>query len=257
MGVLIPLRNPLRELTPTELLRNAPTMRVRGIGAEGQSRLLAARVLVVGAGGLGSAAISYLAAAGVGHLTICDFDVVELSNLQRQILHSQARIGNPKTASARLRVHEINPDCTVDEVETIDTDNVAQLLADHDLVLDCADSFSTKYLIADAADTLQRPLVFGTAVGAMFQVSVFWSVQNAGFEAVCLRDLYPMEPAPGTSASSDTEGILGAVCGQAGSVMAAEAIKLITGAGEPLLGKILVGNALLNTWDTVVFSGSA
>lgn len=254
MPLTVPLSHPLSPPSPAQLARYHRTCLVPGIGTEGQSRLLAAKVLVVGAGGLGSPVLLYLAAAGIGHITIADADAVDESNLQRQIIHNRAAVGTAKTASAAQRIRELNADVQVAEHGWLDETNVASVVAEHDLVVECSDTFQTKFLLADAAEACGVPLVWGSIVAMTFQVGSFWSKAPAPYPATGLRDLYPNEPPAGTTPTSFEVGVLGAVCGQAGGVMASEAIKLITGAGEPLLGRILIADAAAGRWNTVQYT---
>ncbi len=208
----------------------------------GQRRLLNARVCVVGAGGLGSPALLYLAAAGVGHITIIDNDVVDLSNLQRQVLHRTVDVGTPKVTSAERALHELNPLVSVSARHTeVTADTVYELIRGHDLVLDGTDNFPTRYLVNDACVELGLPLVWAAVLRFDAQVSTFvpapWVPAD---QAVQLRDLFPSAPPPEVVPSCADAGVLGAMCGQVGSIMATEAIKLITGAGEPLVGRVLL-----------------
>jgi len=237
--------------------RYARNLLLPGFGEEAQSRLLEAKVLVVGAGGLGSPVLLYLAAAGVGHLGVADGDAVEAANLQRQVIHSRGSVGTPKTASAAARLRDLQPDVRVIEHGRVTPAGAADLFARHDVVVDCTDTFASKYLVADACAAVGVPLVWGTIVGMSFQVSVFWTAAPAPHPAVSLRDLHPLPPPAGATPSSLDVGVLGAACGQAGSVMAAEAIKLITGVGTPLLGRVLVADAGAGRWDVLPFNTHA
>src|SRR5262245_60670277 len=213
----------------------------------GQKRLKNAKVLVVGAGGLGSPALMYLAAAGVGTLGIVDFDVVDESNLQRQIIHGQSDIGRPKAESARDSVREINPLVNVIVHEQrLDNDNVLEIFAGYDLILDGTDNFATRYMVNDAAVLLGKPYVWGSIYRFDGQVSVFWDEHGPNY-----RDLYPDPPPPGMVPSCAEGGVLGVLCASIGSVMVNEAIKLITGIGETLLGRLLVFDALEMSWREV------
>lgn len=226
---------------------------LRALGEDAQARLLASRVLVVGAGGLGSPVLLYLAAAGVGALGIADPDPLELSNLQRQVIHGTPDLGVVKAESARARLAALNPDVTVTTHPRLTPANASGLLRGWDVVVDATDNFPAKYLIADTCAALGTPHVWGTLVGLAFQVAVFWTRPPAPLPAVTLRDLHPAPPAPGETPTSLDVGVLGAVCGQAGSVMAAETIKVLTGVGEPLLGRVLVGDAAAARWDVLRF----
>ncbi|MFP3712137.1 ThiF family adenylyltransferase [Puerhibacterium sp. TATVAM-FAB25] len=225
------------------------------LGADGQRRLRNARVCVVGAGGLGAPVLLYLAAAGVGRLGIVDADGVELSNLQRQVVHRLADVGRPKVDSAADAVRALDPDVAVVPHRTRLTPETAGLLADYDLVIDGTDNFPTRYLINDACVRLGLPEVWGSVLRFDAQVTVFWGRPPAGVPAVQLRDLFPAPPPPDSVPSCAEAGVLGALCGQVGSVMATEAIKLITGVGTPLLGRVLVLDALDARWREVPLAG--
>ena len=248
---LPPLVEPGRELGRDELARYARHLVLPGIGPEGQRRLANARMLVVGAGGLGSPALLYLAAAGVGTLGIVDDDVVEGSNLQRQVIHGVSDLGLPKTASARRAIAEVNPHVTVVEHrERLTTANALDVLSGYDLVLDGTDAFATRYLVSDAAEVLGIPCVWGAIYRFTGQVATFWGPVGSpgGVEGVTYRDLFPVPPPPGASPDCATGGVFGAMCGTIGSVMATEAIKLVTGTGDTLLGRLAVYDALALTW---------
>jgi adenylyltransferase/sulfurtransferase len=213
----------------------------------GQKRLKNAKVLCVGAGGLGSPALMYLAAAGVGTLGIVEFDVVDESNLQRQIIHGQSDIGRSKAESARDSVLEINPLVTVNVHETrLDNDNVLDIFSQYDLIVDGTDNFATRYLVNDACVLLGKPYVWGSIYRFDGQVSVFWDEFGPNY-----RDLYPDPPPPGMVPSCAEGGVLGVLCASIGSAMVNEAIKLITGIGETLLGRLLIFDALEMTWNEV------
>ncbi|MFF3065133.1 molybdopterin-synthase adenylyltransferase MoeB [Oerskovia sp. NPDC057915] len=249
MTSLPPLVAPSTEpLSPQELARYSRHLALPGIGVEGQQRLRAARVLVVGAGGLGSPALLYLAAAGVGTVGIVDDDRVELSNLQRQVIHGGSDVGRPKVESARDAIADVNPHVSVRVHEhRLDASNVLDVLDGYDLVLDGTDNFATRYLVGDAAEVAGIPCVWGSIFRFQGQVSVFWSVPPVG-EGVVYRDVFPEPPPPGTVPDCATGGVLGAMCGTVGSVMATEAIKLVTGAGSTLLGRLAVYDSLELTW---------
>jgi adenylyltransferase/sulfurtransferase len=238
-------------LTSRQVERYRRNIDVVGVGDVGQSRLLNARVLVVGAGGLGSPVITYLAAAGVGRLVVADGDVVETSNLQRQVMHSGDEVGVNKAVSAAARVRALNPDVTVRVVPRMLTaSSLAGLLAEVDLVLDCCDSFGAKFMISDAAAAAGTPLVWGAAVGMQGQVSVFGVADGEG-RTLWLRDLFPAEPAVGTYPLATQIGVLGAMVGQVGSAMATETIKLLAGLGDPLVGRLLILDAAAGRWDVI------
>lgn len=253
MSLTVPLQREPVPLTEDQAMRYLRTTLVPGIGRAGQERLLAARVLVVGAGGLGSPVLLYLAAAGVGQVTVADTDVVDATNLQRQIVHGRASVGVAKTTSAAHRIADLNADVTVRERGFLTAADVDAEVARHDLVVECSDTFDTKFLIADACARAGVPLVWGTIVGTTYQVGAFWSAPPPGFPTTTLRHLYPAAPPAGSTPSSADIGVLGAACGQAGSAMASEAIKLITGCGEPLLGRILIADVAAARWNTVEY----
>jgi adenylyltransferase/sulfurtransferase len=214
---------------------------------DGQKRLKNAKVLVVGAGGLGSPALLYLAAAGVGTLGIVDFDVVDESNLQRQVIHGQSDIGRPKAESARDSIAEINPFVKVNLHQThLNSENALDIFRDYDLILDGTDNFATRYLVNDAAVLLGKPYVWGSIFRFEGQVSVFWEEHGPQY-----RDLYPEPPPPGMVPSCAEGGVLGVLCASIGSIMVTEAIKLITGIGESLLGRLMVYDALEMTYRTI------
>lgn len=242
-----PLVEPGPELTTDEVRRYSRHLLLPDIGVEGQRRLKNARVLVVGAGGLGSPALTYLAAAGVGTIGVVDDDVVEESNLQRQVVHSTADLGRPKVDSAVDALAALNPLVhVVPHRERLTADNALELLAGYDLVLDGADNFATRYLVSDACTLAGLPEVWGSVFRFDGQVSVFWSGHGPTY-----RDLFGEAPPPGVVPSCAEGGVLGAMCAAVGAVMATEAVKLITGAGRSLLGRLLVLDALDMTWRTV------
>ena len=244
---LPPLVEPAAELTVDEVRRYSRHLIIPDVGMDGQKRLKNAKVLVVGAGGLGSPALLYLAAAGVGTLGIIDFDVVDESNLQRQIIHGQSDVGRPKAESARDSVKEVNPNVEVIlHQDRLDSDNALEVFADYDLVLDGTDNFATRYLVNDACVILNKPYVWGSIYRFDGQVSVFWNEYGPQY-----RDLYPEPPPPGMVPSCAEGGVLGVLCASIGSVMVNEAIKLITGIGEPLVGRLLIFDALEMTWREV------
>lgn len=243
-----PLVAPGPELTLPERERYARHLILRDFGPEAQRRVRAARVLVIGAGGLGSPLLSYLAAAGVGHLTVIDDDVVEVSNLHRQVIHGSATLGMPKAESAARRIADLSDLVDVDaRVERLDPANVADYVAECDVVVDGSDNFATRYLVADACEIAGIPLVWGTLDRYRAQVSVFWSAPPAGYDPVGLRDVYPQPPAPGTVPSCGEAGILGALTGQVGSLMAMQTLWIITGVAEPVLGRLVLIDSLSTT----------
>lgn len=242
MTPLPPLVEPGPDLTSAQVSRYSRHLLVPGMGIEAQRRLLAARVAVVGAGGLGSPVLAYLAAAGVGHLTVIDDDVVDATNLQRQVMHATADLGRPKVESAAEFVRGLNPDVGVTTRQVrIVPGNAQELLAGHDLVLDGADNFPARYAVSDACVALGLPVVWAAVLRFDAQLSTF---VPGGGEAVSLRDLFPVPPRPEDVPSCAEAGVLGALVGQVGSIMAAEAVKLICGFGEPLVGRVLLVDAL-------------
>ena len=244
---LPPLVEPAAELSVEEVRRYSRHLIIPDVGMDGQKRLKNAKVLAVGAGGLGSPTLMYLAAAGVGTLGVVDFDVVDESNLQRQIIHGQSDIGKPKAVSAKESINEINPfvDVRLHE-ERLDSSNVLEIFADYDLIVDGTDNFATRYLVNDACVLLDKPYVWGSIFRFDGQVSVFWASHGPNY-----RDLYPVPPPPGMVPSCAEGGVLGVLCASVGAVQATEAIKLITGIGETLLGRLMVYDALEMTWRTI------
>jgi sulfur-carrier protein adenylyltransferase/sulfurtransferase len=242
-----PLVEPAAELTRDEVRRYSRHLIIPDVGMEGQKRLKNAKVLVIGAGGLGSPALLYLAAAGVGTLGIVEFDTVDESNLQRQIIHGQSDIGKSKALSAQESVAEVNPLVNVIVHETrLDNDNVMEIFAQYDLILDGTDNFATRYLVNDAAVLSNKPYVWGSIYRFEGQVSVFWAEHGPQY-----RDLYPSPPPPGMVPSCAEGGVLGVLCASIGSIMVTEAIKLITGIGEPLIGRLMVYDALEMSYKTL------
>ena len=210
------------------------------VGVAGQEKLCAARVLCIGAGGLGSPLLMYLAAAGVGPLGIVDQDHVDLSNLQRQVLHSEATVGRPKVESARERLHALNSDVRLETYEQrLDSSNVMELVAGYDVVVDGTDNFQTRYLVNDACALAGKPNVYGSIFRMEGQASVFHAAQGP-----CYRCLYPEPPPPGLVPSCAEGGVLGVLPGIIGCIQAAETVKLILGQGEPLIGRLLLFDAL-------------
>jgi len=244
---LPPLVTPADELTVDEVRRYSRHLIIPDVGMTGQKRLKNAKVLVVGAGGLGSPALMYLAAAGVGTLGIVEFDTVDESNLQRQIIHGQSDIGRSKAESARDSVREINPYVTVVlHDEALTNDNVFEIFGQYDLIVDGTDNFATRYLVNDAAVLLGKPYIWGSIYRFAGQASVFWSQYGP-----CYRCLYPEPPPPGMVPSCAEGGVLGVLCASIGSIQVTEAIKLLTGIGEPLLGRLMVYDALEMTYRTI------
>ena len=241
---LPPLVEPAPELTRQEVMRYSRHLIIPDVAMDGQKRLKNAKVLAVGAGGLGSPTLMYLAAAGVGTLGIIDFDVVDESNLQRQVIHGQSDIGRPKAESAKATVQEINP--LIDVVlhlERLDNDNVMSVFEGYDLIVDGTDNFATRYMVNDAAFFLGKPYVWGSIYRFDGQASVFWPTAP-GADAPCYRCLYPEPPPPGMVPSCAEGGVLGVLCASIGSIQTTEAVKLLTGIGEPLVGSLMVYDAL-------------
>ncbi|GHD18557.1 adenylyltransferase/sulfurtransferase MoeZ [Nocardiopsis kunsanensis] len=244
---LPPLVEPADELTVDEVRRYSRHLIIPEVGMDGQKRLKNAKVLVVGAGGLGSPALLYLAAAGVGTLGIIDFDVVDESNLQRQVIHGQSDVDRPKAESARDSIKDVNPNVEVVlHQDRLESDNALEIFRGYDLVLDGTDNFATRYLVNDACVILNIPYVWGSIFRFDGQVSVFWNEHGPQY-----RDLYPEPPPPGMVPSCAEGGVLGVLCASVGSVMVNEAVKLITGIGEPLVGRLLIFDALEMTWREV------
>jgi sulfur-carrier protein adenylyltransferase/sulfurtransferase len=237
-------RDPLPDLSAQEIVRYNRHLIMPEVALAGQRRLKAARVLLIGAGGLGSPAGLYLAAAGVGHLGLVDFDVVDASNLQRQILHTTRDIGRPKLESTAERLHALNPEIEVTtHAVRITAANALELIEPYDLVIDGTDNFPTRYLVNDACVLLGKPNVYGSIFRFEGQTSVF-----APPTGPCYRCLYPEPPPPGLAPSCAEGGVLGVLPGVIGSLQATEAIKLLLGRGEPLLGRLLLYDALALTF---------
>ncbi|GIJ44614.1 adenylyltransferase/sulfurtransferase MoeZ [Virgisporangium aliadipatigenens] len=237
---LPPLVEPAADLSVDEVRRYSRHLIIPDVGVAGQKRLKNARVLCVGAGGLGSPALMYLAAAGVGTLGIVEFDTVDESNLQRQIIHGQSDIGRPKAESAAAKIREINPYVNVRiHNEALSNDNVMEIFAEYDLIVDGTDNFATRYMVNDAAVFLKKPYVWGSIYRFDGQASVFWAEHGP-----CYRCLYPEPPPPGMVPSCAEGGVLGVLCASIGAIQVTEAIKLLTGIGEPLLGRLTVYDAL-------------
>jgi thiazole biosynthesis adenylyltransferase ThiF len=231
------------KFTEEQIKRYARHIILPEVGGKGQEKLLNSKVLVIGAGGLGSPAILYLAAAGVGTIGIVDFDVVDFSNLQRQVIHNTERVGTPKVESARKTVEMLNPDVKVITYNTrISKENIMDIIKDYDVVLDGTDNFPTRFLINDACYFAGKPLVSAAMLRFEGQVSVF-DFRNKE-NSPCYRCLFPEPPPPGLVPSCQEAGILGSIGGIMGCIQATEAIKLILGIGEPLVGKLLIMDAL-------------
>jgi molybdopterin/thiamine biosynthesis adenylyltransferase/rhodanese-related sulfurtransferase len=244
---LPPLVQPAQELSVNEVKRYSRHLIIPDVGMTGQKRLKNAKVLCVGAGGLGSPALLYLAAAGVGTLGVIDFDVVDESNLQRQIIHGQSDIGRPKALSARDSINEINPYVNVVvHDEALTTDNAMEIFARYDLIVDGTDNFATRYMVNDACVLLGKPYVWGSIYRFDGQASVFWAEFGP-----CYRCLYPEPPPPGMVPSCAEGGVLGVLCASIGSIQVNEAIKVITGIGQPLVGRLMVYDALEMNYRTL------
>jgi sulfur-carrier protein adenylyltransferase/sulfurtransferase len=244
---LPPLVEPAASLTPEEIRRYSRHLIIPDVAMDGQKRMKNAKVLCVGAGGLGSPALMYLAAAGVGTLGIIDFDVVDESNLQRQVIHGQSDVGRSKAESARDSVKEINPLVNVPlHQERLDSSNAMRIFADYDLIVDGTDNFATRYLVNDACVLLGKPYVWGSIYRFDGQASVFWADYGP-----CYRCLYPEPPPPGMVPSCAEGGVLGVLCASVGSIQVTEAIKVLTGVGDPLVGRLMIYDALEMTYRSV------
>ena len=234
------LKQRTKPLSEHDLSRYARHLTLPGFGGEKQKLLRAAKVLVVGAGGLGSPVLLYLAAAGIGHITIIDDDVVDESNLQRQVIHRQEDLGRPKAESARDAILRLDSECSVRAiVDRLSPDNALELFASHDAVIDGADNFATRYLSNDAAELTGTPLVWATISQFDGQLSVFWPGRGP-----MLRDLYPEIPDPDSVPSCAAGGVLGAMVGMVGSMIAVETIKVLTGIGEAAIGRLMLIDSL-------------
>lgn len=241
-----PPREPVLRLTPEQVIRYSRHMIMPEIGGAGQRKLLSSSVLVVGAGGLGAPAILYLAAAGVGRIGVVDFDVVDLSNLQRQVIHTTADVGRPKVESARDAVRRLNPDVEVVPYNTaLSSANALDIIKDYDVVLNGSDNFPTRYLVNDACVFLKKPLVDASVFKFDAQVTVFLPGHG------CYRCLYPAPPPPGSVPNCAEAGVFGVVTGLVGAIQATEVIKLILGLGEPLVGRLLLIDTLAMDFRTV------
>ena len=241
------LVEPAAELTTDEVRRYSRHLIIPDVGMSGQRRLKNAKVLVIGAGGLGSPALLYLAAAGVGTIGIAEFDEVDESNLQRQIIHGMSDIGRPKAVSAQESIAEVNPYVeVVVHNERLDNDNVLQIFEGYDLIVDGTDNFATRYMVNDAAYFLKIPYVWGSIYRFDGQASVF--APSMSDEAPCYRCLYPEPPPPGMVPSCAEGGVLGVLCASIGSIQVNEAIKLLTGIGDPAIGKLVIYDALELEW---------
>jgi sulfur-carrier protein adenylyltransferase/sulfurtransferase len=245
--VVRPVVDRREPLTNDEIGRYSRHLIIPEVGMEGQERLKASRVLLVGTGGLGSPLGLYLAAAGVGTIGIVDNDVVDASNLQRQIIHTTSMIGRHKLDSAEHAIHEINPNVEVIKHATfLTSENALEIIADYDLVIDGTDNFPTRYLVNDACVLLGKPNVYGSIFRFEGQLSVFWAE-----EGPCYRCMFPEPPPPGMVPNCAEGGVLGIICGSIGSAQATEGIKLLTGIGEPVIGRLGLYDALEQSWNFV------
>jgi len=235
-----PLVTPGPALTVAEVRRYSRHLIIPDVAMAGQQRMMNAKVLCVGAGGLGSPALMYLAAAGIGTLGIVEYDTVDESNLQRQIIHGQSDIGKSKAQSAKEKIAEINPYVNVITHETrLENSNVMEIFSKYDIIVDGTDNFATRYLVNDACVLLKKPYVWGSIYRFDGQASVFWAEYGP-----CYRCLYPEPPPPGMVPSCAEGGVLGVLCATIGSIQTTEAIKVLTGVGEPLIGSLMVYDAL-------------
>lgn len=246
-GELPPLVDPGPELTPEQIARYRRQITLAQIGTLGQRRLRAASVLVVGAGGLGSPALQYLAGAGIGTIGIVDDDLVDVTNLHRQVVHGMDALGRPKADSAAAAVARINPEVAVRiHRERVGPDNAVELLGGYDVVLDGTDNFATRYVVADASEITGVPVVWGAILRGHGQVSVFWPGRGAHY-----RDVFPEPPAPGEAPSCAEAGVLGTLPGLLGTIMSTQVIQLITGTGSPLVGRLLLWDEATSTTRTL------
>lgn len=244
---LPPLVEPSAPLSTREVERYARHVLIPDVGMEGQRRLKNARVLVVGAGGLGSPALMYLAAAGVGTIGVVDADVVEISNLQRQVVHGVGDVGRLKSQSAAETLASVNPLVQVVRHDVrIDSTNALEVIAGYDLVVDGTDNFPTRYLLNDACVLLGKPNIWGSIYRFDGQASIWWAKHGP-----CYRCVFAEPPPPGQVPSCAEGGVLGVLCAAIGSVQAAEAVKLIVGIGDPLIGRLMVHDALRQSWDAL------
>jgi sulfur-carrier protein adenylyltransferase/sulfurtransferase len=227
-------------MTPEQRDRYSRHTLLPEVGVEGQLKMLNAKVLLIGAGGLGAPAALYLAAAGIGTIGLVDDDVVDASNLQRQVIHDTERIGTPKTESARLTIEALNPDVNVVEHRTrLDASNILEILGEYDVIVDGADNFPTRYLLNDASVRLRKPVVSASILSFDGQISTF-----VPFEGPCYRCLYPTPPPAELAPSCSANGVLGVMAGTMGTLQANEVLKLVIGIGEPLVGRLLLYEAL-------------
>lgn len=238
---------PAPDSLPEDQERYLRQMRLPELGALGQRRLAASRIAVIGAGGLGAPLLTYLAAAGIGEITLFDPDTVDATNLHRQVLFTGEDLGRPKAVAAAEHLHAQNPGTVVRAVvDVVTPENALEQLAGHHLVLDGTDNFPTRYLASDACEILDIPLVWGSILAFSGQVSVFWGAEGQG---VTYRDVHPVPPRPGEVPSCSEAGVLGMLCGVIGSTMAMEAVKVLAGLGEVLFGRLALYDALRARWD--------
>ena len=240
-------------LTNEQILRYSRHLILPEVGMVGQKKLRAASVLIIGAGGLGCPIALYLTAAGIGRLGLVDFDVVDRTNLQRQVLYGESVVGVPKVEAAAERLKDLNPDVEIETYpERLTSENALQIMSDYDIIIDGTDNFPTRYLTNDAAVILGKPYIYGSIFRFEGQVSVFLSRPFNGFErGPCYRCLFPSPPPPGAVPSCAEGGVLGVLPGIVGALQAAEAIKLIVGIGEPLIGKLMLIDTLRMEFKTV------
>lgn len=244
---LPPLVEPGPDLTPAQIDRYRRQITLPTIGTTGQRRLLAASVLVVGAGGLGSPALQYLAGAGVGTIGVIDDDALDVTNLHRQVIHGVDEVGERKVDSAARAVHRIDPAITVrTHRERLTPKNATELVGGYDLVIDGADNFATRYVVADAGEITGVPVVWGAVLRGQGQVAVFWPGRGALY-----RDVFPEPPAPGEAPSCSEAGVLGTLPGVLGTIMASQTIQLLTGTGRPLVGRLLLWDEATSTTRTL------
>jgi sulfur-carrier protein adenylyltransferase/sulfurtransferase len=242
--VVRPVVERREKLTNDEIARYSRHLIIPDVGVEGQERLKASKVLLVGTGGLGSPLALYLAAAGVGTIGIVDNDVVDASNLQRQIIHRTSMIGQPKVESARQAILDVNPHVTVNVHETyLTSENALEVIEPYDLVIDGTDNFPTRYLVNDACVLLGKPNVYGSIFRFEGQLSVFWAE-----EGPCYRCMFPEPPPPGMVPNCAEGGVLGVIAGSIGTAQATEGIKLLTGIGTPTIGRLGLYDALEQSW---------
>lgn len=242
-----PIVKQLGDLSNAEIRRYGRHLIIPEFGMDAQRRLKAASVLLIGTGGLGSPLALYLAAAGVGRIGLVDYDVVDESNLQRQVIHGESSLGVPKIESAARRIHDLNPGVQIDKYEVpLTSDNALDILAPYDVVIDGTDNFPTRYLVNDACVKLGKPNVYGSILRFDGQLSVFYAS-----EGPCYRCMFPEPPPPGLVPSCAEGGVLGVLPGTIGTMQATEAIKLITGVGDPMIGRMLLYDALEMTFTTI------